>query len=280
MKSGRLALPAPFEGIELGYLEYGDVGAERTVVCVHGLTRNAHDFDVLARHLAARGARVLAIDMVGRGGSSWLADPSSYVVPTYAAHMHAFLATLKLGRVDWIGTSMGGLIGMTLAAQPGNPIRRLVLNDVGPFVPKAALAGIGLYLGLDLLFPDLRALEAHLRQIHAGFGRLDDASWRAMAERSARRVPEGWRLHYDPAIRAPFVSQETADLDLWPIYDEIRCPTLVLRGNESALLLPETALAMKLRGPRATVITIPEAGHAPALLTRREIEPVTGWLGL
>jgi pimeloyl-ACP methyl ester carboxylesterase len=157
MKYQKLALPAPFDSIELGYVEHGAPDAARTVVCVHGLTRNARDFDLLAQDLAAHGTRVLAVDMVGRGGSSWLADPGLYVVPTYAAHMKAFLALLGQTRVDWVGTSMGGLIGMRLAAEPETAIERLVLNDIGPFVPQAALAGIGLYLGLDLVFPDLLA---------------------------------------------------------------------------------------------------------------------------
>ena len=178
MQQKSLSLGPDFADLELAYLDWGEQGASRTVVCVHGLTRNAHDFDVLAAALAARDCRVVAIDVAGRGCSGWLADPSRYEVPVYAAHLARFLDLLGLRGVDWIGTSMGGLIGMALAAGDAPPMTRLVVNDIGPFVADATLAQIRGYLGLDLVFKGMAELEAHLRLIHASFGQLTDAQWR------------------------------------------------------------------------------------------------------
>ncbi|MCX8102635.1 MAG: alpha/beta hydrolase [Geminicoccaceae bacterium] len=275
-----LELDGPHAGVRLGIVEHGPQEAARTVVCVHGLTRNARDFDALAAALAARGARVLAFDVAGRGRSSWLEDKRAYTVPTYAAHLARALELLGLQAVDWVGTSMGGLIGMALAAAPGSPIRRLVLNDVGPFVPKAALETIRSYVGQDPLFATLEEAEAYLRRIHAPFGRLSDAQWRHLAEHSVRATPEGLRLHYDPSIRVPYEAQATADIELWPLWDAIAVPTLVLRGALSTLLLEETVRAMLRRGPECEVLVFPGCGHAPALLEPVQIEPVAAWLGL
>ena len=279
MRLSEVALDGPHEGVQLGIVEWGEPGARRTVVCVHGLTRNARDFDALAEALAARGARVLAVDVVGRGRSSWLADKRAYTVPTYAAQLARLLELLGLEAVDWVGTSMGGLIGMALAAAPGTRIRRLVLNDVGPFVPRAALEVIRDYVGQDPLFATLEEAEAYLRRVHAPFGRLTDAQWRHLAEHSVRATPEGLRLHYDPGIRVPYEAQATADIELWSVWDAIGAPTLVLRGALSTLLLEETARAMLRRGPECEVLTFPGCGHAPALLEPSQIEPVAAWLG-
>lgn len=271
-------LDGPQAGVRIGIVERGDPAAARTVVCVHGLTRNARDFDALAEALAARGARVLAVDVPGRGRSSWLADKRHYTVPTYAAQLARLLELLGLEAVDWVGTSMGGLIGMALAAAPNGRIRRLVLNDVGPFVPRAALETIRAYVGTDPLFASLEEAEAYLRRIHAPFGRLTDAQWRHLAEHSVRVTPEGLRLHYDPGIRVPWEGQEVAEIDLWPLWEAITAPTLVLRGAESTLLLEETARAMLRRGPECEILTLPGCGHAPALLDPTQIEPVAAWL--
>lgn len=278
MRLATQRLDGPHAAVELAYVEWGEPGAEQVVLCVHGLTRNARDFDHLASALAAKGARVLAVDMVGRGRSSWLDDPKGYAIPAYASHLARFCELLALPPVDWIGTSMGGLIGMALAASERPPLRRLVLNDVGPFVPKLALAQIKLYLGLDLVFADLAALERHLRQIHAPFGPLSDAQWQHLAEHSARRDETGWRLHYDPAIRVPYQDLAGEDLDLWPLWDQIRCPTLVLRGADSVLLTAATADEMARRGPGATVQTFTGVGHAPALMAPDQIALIERWL--
>jgi len=276
----RLELGAPFEGVTLGYREWGSPDAVRTVVGVHGLTRNAADFAGLATALAGRGARVLAVDVVGRGDSSWLDDPSGYAVPTYAGHLACWLQRLELDRVDWVGTSMGGLIGMALAASERPPMARLVLNDVGPFVPKAALEEIGAYLAKTLHFASLADVEAHLRKIHAGFGPLTDAQWRRLARTSVVADGDGWRLHYDPAIRVPYEDLAADDIDLWELYDRITVPTLVLHGSASPLLDRATCEAMSRRGPGAEVRHFEGVGHAPALLADDQIDAVATWLGL
>ncbi|HXV26373.1 MAG TPA: alpha/beta hydrolase [Alphaproteobacteria bacterium] len=278
MKLETLALDGPYAGIQLGYVDWGRSDADRVVVCVHGLTRNARDFDALARALVEHDMRVIAVDVVGRGRSSWLADPKDYVMPNYVGHLSRFLALKGLDQVFWIGTSMGGIIGMGLAAGENSPVARLVLNDIGPFVPREALVQIQTYLGLDLVFASMDEVEQHLRMVHSGFGRLEDIQWRHLAEHGSRRHETGWRLHYDPAIRIPYADLTAEDIDLWPIWDLIACPTLVLRGAESVLLTAETAAEMECRGPKATITTVPDAGHAPALMSPDQIETISRWL--
>lgn len=260
------------------YAEWGSSEAPRTVVCVHGLTRNGRDFDRLAADLS-QNWRVVCPDVVGRGRSDWLADPAGYGYPQYCADMVTLIARLDVPSVDWIGTSMGGLIGMMLAAQPRSPIRRLVLNDVGPVVPKAALERIASYVGRDPRFASLGELEAYLRKVHAPFGDLSDADWRHLALRGYRRLEGGqFGLAYDPAIGDAFKTGTIEDVVLWPIWDAITCPVLVLRGASSDLLLPETAAEMARRGPKATVVEIAGAGHAPALMSPDQIAIVRDWL--
>jgi pimeloyl-ACP methyl ester carboxylesterase len=278
MKLERMALDGPFAGIELGYADWGDREARRIAVCVHGLTRNARDFDPLADALARRGFRVIAVDVAGRGRSSWLSEPKDYVVPQYVGHLSRFLELAGLRGVDWIGTSMGGIIGMGIAAAEASPIARLVLNDVGPFIPREALVNIQTYLGLDLSFASIEQVEQHLRMVHSGFGRLTDPQWRHLAEHGSRRQGEAFRLHYDPAIRIPYADLTGGDIDLWPVWDKITCPTLVLRGADSTLLTAATAAEMQRRGPKATAALIPEAGHAPALMAPEQIDTILRWL--
>lgn len=249
------------------------------VVCIHGLARNARDFDVLAAALGAAGRRVVAVDVVGRGDSAWLRDPTGYVYPQYLADLTALIARLGCNQVDIVGTSMGGLIGMMLAALPETPLRRLVMNDVGPFIPKAALQRILGYVGKDPRFADLAEAEAYHRTIYRGFGDLSDDEWRRLTETSVRPDGAGWRLHYDPRIAVPLRTAEPADVDLWALWDRVVCPVLVLRGAESDLLLPETAAEMTRRGPPAELIEVPGCGHAPALLAPAQTGAVRDWLG-
>ena len=262
---------------DLAYGEWGAADSERVVVCVHGLTRNGRDFDVLAAALAEEGCRVVCPDVVGRGASGRLADPAGYGYPQYLADMNALLARLDVEQVDWVGTSMGGLIGMMLAAQPGAPIRRLVINDVGPFIPLAALERIGGYVGRAPVFADLDAAEAYLRDVYATMGALGDLQWRHLTLSSVEAVKGGYRLAYDPAIAEAF-KQVTADVDLWPLWDAITAPTLVLRGANSDLLLAETAAEMAARGPKAKVIEIPGCGHTPSLMDVEQIALVRDWV--
>lgn len=266
---------------DMAYGEWGDPSNDRVVVCVHGLTRNGRDFDVLATALQDD-YRVVCPDVAGRGKSDWLTDPMQYGPVQYAADMTALVAQLGVAQVDWIGTSMGGVIGMVMAATPGNPIRRMVLNDVGPFIPKAALDRIGTYVGAPPVFDDVAGLEACLRQVHAPFGDLTDAQWAHMAAHGGRRVEGGnWTLGYDPGIAVPFKGDgPLEDVDMWRLWDAISCPTLVLRGEASDLLLADTAAEMTTRGPKADLVTIPGCGHAPALMDAAQITVIRDWLAM
>ena len=267
---------SPLGYLSLSWWEWGPAeGAP--VLCVHGLTRNGRDFDVLARALAAQGRRVLCPDLPGRGGSDRLANPALYQPPTYIQALSHLLARLDQP-VDWVGTSLGGICGMAVAATPGNAIRRLVLNDVGSFIPKAALARIRDYVGTDGEFADLAAVAAHLRLVHANFGALSDAQWAEMALHSAVPSGSGFRLGYDPAIAVPMRAVEPADVDLALYWNAVAAPTLVLRGEASDLLLPETAAQMATK-PGVQLATIPGCGHAPALMEPAQVQLVAGFLG-
>lgn len=267
--------PAGFHRV--AYTEWGDPAASHVILCCHGLTRNGRDFDALAAALSQH-ARVICPDIVGRGASDWLRDPVYYGYPQYCADMDALIARLDVEQLDWVGTSMGGLIGMTLAAQAGTPIRRLVVNDVGPFIPKAALLRIADYVGLDNRFSSLVAIETHLRKVLAPFGPLTDAQWQHLVAYGHRQRPDGtFGLAYDPAI-AGNVKNAVQDWDLWAIWDRIKCPTLVLRGAESDLLLGATAQEMTQRGPKARLVTWDGMGHAPALMDPQQIALLQTWL--
>jgi len=264
--------------VALAYLEWGAPDAERTAVCVHGISRNAHDFRWLARGLADAGWRVLAFDMVGRGSSSWLDNPAGYVLPTYAAHMGAAIGALGLGRIDWIGTSMGGLLGMVMAAS-GAPLRRLVLNDVGPAISAEALAGIVGAVSQQPEFGSVGDAEAFLKARFAPYGPVSDAQWATIAGHSVRRDSRGaLRLHYDPAIAVPFGDTPPQALDLWVLWDRIRIPTLVLRGGVSEILDQETAEAMTKRGPKATLFTFHGITHPLWLADDEQVHLIRDWL--
>ncbi len=266
---------SPLGYLGLAWWEWGPAEG-KPVVCVHGLTRNGRDFDVLAAALAATGRRVICPDLPGRGGSDRLANPALYQPPTYIQALAHLLARLDQP-VDWVGTSLGGICGMGVAATPGNAVRRLVLNDIGSFIPKAALARIRDYVGTDGSFADLAAVERHLRLVHANFGGLTDGQWATMARYSAVQGPDGWRLHYDPAIAVPIRATEPADVDMTLYWNAVQVPTLVLRGAESDLLLPETAAQMATK-PGVRVETIPNCGHAPALMDPAQVKLVLDFL--
>jgi len=263
----------------VAYREWGHPASSRILVCVHGLTRNGRDFDVLAAALADR-FRVLCPDMPGRGDSEWLKDPNDYVFPTYLTALTAVLAHADVDdEVSWLGTSMGGLLGMILAAQTATPITRLVVNDIGPAIELTALQRIAGYVGLDPVFESFKALEAHVREVSAPFGELSDAQWSALAESTARQTPDGrWKLKYDPGIAVPFRSSAGGGSDLWGIWDAIRCPTLLLRGAESDLLSAQTAAAMRTRGPKPRLVEFAGVGHAPMLLVPEQIAAVAAFL--
>jgi pimeloyl-ACP methyl ester carboxylesterase len=268
---------APSGFLRLGYVEWGPERGP-AVLCAHGLTRNARDFDTLAQRLARGGRRVVCVDYPGRGRSDRLARAADYNYPVYLAAIAALIARLDVGELDWVGTSMGGLTGMLMAAQPGAPIRRMVINDIGPFLPKAAIERIATYVGTQTKFESVDAVEAYLRRVSAPFGPLTDAQWRHLAVHSSRREGAGVELHYDPAIGDAFRATPAADIDLWSYWDRVTCPTLVLRGVNSDLLLPETAREMTMRGPRAELAEIAQCGHAPALMADDQIAVVDAFL--
>lgn len=267
----------------MAYWEWGERANPRVLVCVHGLSRQGRDFDTLARALC-RDYRVICPDVMGRGRSDWRPDPALYQVPVYVADMVTLLARLDVEQVDWIGTSMGGLIGLGLAALPGSPVARLVLNDVGPAIQYQALERIGSYLGQRMSFASLEEGAAQLREISQGFGPHSDADWLALS-RPMFKVEGGGgvRLHYDPAIAGAFAAltpelAAAGEAALWRAYDALRCPTLLLRGAESDLLTPATAAAMTQRGPRAQLHEFAGVGHAPTLVAAEQIEVVRRFL--
>ena len=257
----------------LTHTEWGDRDAP-PVVCVHGLTRSGRDFDALAQHLA-RDFWVLCPDLPGRGRSDWLEDSALYQPIHYVTALAALLAVIGR-RVGWVGTSLGGICGMLVASMPGQPITRMVLNDIGPHIPAGALARIRDYIGATPVFADVAALEQHLRRVHAPFGRLSDAQWAHLATTSARAVPGGVALHYDPAIAEQVLATPPGDVDLWPVWARISIPMLAIRGVDSDLLLPETLAQMATSG--AQTLMVPNAGHAPALMDAPTMAAVAAFL--
>jgi pimeloyl-ACP methyl ester carboxylesterase len=259
------------------YYEWGDALNADVVVCVHGVGRNGRDFDVLAEALSPT-HRVLAIDMPGRGNSDWLAEPLDYVFPTYLTTLTALIARSGAETVDWVGTSMGGLLGMVAAATPGTPVARLVVNDVGPVIEAGALARIADYFGKDPTFATYEEIARYLRDISAPFGPLTEEQWQHVTRSNVRQRTDGrWGLAYDPGIAVPFRAQP-APPALWSVWDAITCPTLVMRGADSDLLARSTAEEMARRGPRPRVLEFAGIGHAPMLLTPDQVEPIVAFL--
>jgi len=290
----------------VAWWEWNATGLEHpsnVVVCVHGLSRQARDFDVLAHQLAPH-ACVVCVDVAGRGHSDWLADPMAYQVPTYATDLAVVLAYLRQRhamatgtaepyalRVDWVGTSMGGLIGMVLASQPAVGLRRLVLNDVGPVIEPQSLQRIGSYLGRQPIYPNEQAAADALWEHFRSFGPHTAEQWLALSRPMLRPVQGGWTLHYDPDIAVPFRAMlaggrtqasddavHAGEQMLWQMYDAIQSPTLLLRGRESDLLSHDTAVAMTQRGPRARLIEFDGVGHPPTLVAADQVDAVLRFL--
>ena len=280
-------------GHRMAYWQWGDAAAGHVVVCVHGLSRQGRDFDVLAQALCRRAThplRVVCPDVVGRGRSDWLKDPMGYQIPAYAGDMLALLAHLKPEVLDWVGTSMGGLIGMVVCGQPGLPlpvpVRRLVLNDVGPAVDWSAIERIKTYLGQTGRFDSLEQAAAAMLAVSAGFGPIAPAQWLELSRHMVRPLEAGGgalTLHYDPAIAVPVrgATQESSaqgEAMLWQLYDNIQARTLLTRGAESDLLTPATAKAMSLRGPKAQVVEFAGVGHAPMFVAVDQVDCVARFL--
>ena len=281
------------------YTDWGDPASERLVVCVHGLTRNCRDFDSLAQALE-HDCRVVCPDVAGRGRSDWLYRKNDYGYPQYLADMAVLLARTSAGAelkrpldelarslsqrhgprsLYWVGTSMGGIIGMLLASRANSPIRKLVVNDVGPLIPKASVARIGSYVGQDPRFETFEELVAYVQLVSAPFGPLTDAQWHHLTLHGAKQHADAtWGLSYDPDIAAAFRQGSAEDVDLWSYWDTIRCPTLVLRGAQSDLLLSDTAERMRERGPHARLVEFAGVGHAPMLMADDQIKVVRDFL--
>ncbi|AJG18762.1 alpha/beta fold hydrolase [Cupriavidus basilensis] len=263
----------------MAYHEWGDPTNPRVLMCVHGLTRTGRDFDTVAAALCAE-YRVVCPDVVGRGRSDWLADPRRYVVPQYVSDMVTLIARLNVEQVDWFGTSMGGLIGMGLAGLPKSPVRKLLLNDVGPRIAASAVERIGAYLGLPVRFKTFEEGLAYLQTISASFGRHTPEQWRELNGAILKPVQgaEGleWGLHYDLAMALPF--RETTpeqvsagEVALWQMFEAIQAPTLVVRGAQSDLLTRETVAEMVARGRSVTSVEVPDVGHAPTFIDPAQV---------
>ncbi len=263
----------------IAYLEWGEPDNPQVLVCVHGLTRCARDFNNLARALSDR-YRVVCPDVAGRGDSDWLADPMLYANPQYVADMVTLIARLDVEQVHWVGTSMGGLIGMALASQKDSPVTKLVLNDAGPVIGKAALERIATYVGKWPPLPTVQAAEQLVRAVAAPFGPHTDEEWRFLTEVVVRKNADGsYRFHYDPKIAERFRKDiPEGDLEVWPVWDVVRCPTMVIRGAQSDLLSKETAEQMTRRGPKAKLVELPGIGHAPTLMHDDQIGIVRNFL--
>jgi pimeloyl-ACP methyl ester carboxylesterase len=247
------------------HVEWGDPANKRVLICVHGLTRTGRDFDYVAQELADA-YRVVCPDIVGRGRSDWLRDPADYNYPVYLTDLVTLIASLQVETVDWLGTSMGGILGMMLASMPGSPVRKLVLNDVGSMIPKAALARLGQYVGNDPPYDSFEALEAAMRSV-SPFGELTDEQWHHLAVHVAKQDAQGkWRFRYDPGIGRNFhAAAPFNDVDLRAYWNGVHGPALVIRGENSDLLLAETLEEMRRR-PHTETLTVPRTGHAPMLM--------------
>jgi pimeloyl-ACP methyl ester carboxylesterase len=279
----------------MAYWQWGDAKAGHVVICAHGLSRQGRDFDVLAQALVERAGgalRVVCPDVVGRGRSDWLKDPMGYQIPGYAADMLAMLGQLHqqspVTQLDWIGTSMGGLIGMAIAGTPNLPLpvpaRRLVLNDVGPAIQWQALQRIGAYLGNTGKFESVQQAADAMWAISTSFGPHTPEQWLALSQAMVKPLPEGGvTLHYDPAIAVPFrtlteTSAAQGQAALWQLYDNVRAQTLLTRGAKSDLLSRDTAQAMTQRGPRARLVEFEGVGHAPTFIACDQVEAVASFL--
>lgn len=288
-----VSCPDASGGHRMAYWECGDPTSGHVIVCVHGLSRQGRDFDVLAQALCKRAdhpVRVVCPDVVGRGKSDWLKDPTGYQVPNYAGDMLALLAKLAPTRLDWVGTSMGGLIGMVICGQPDLPlpvpVSRLVLNDVGPAIQWEAIQRIGQYLGKSGRFASVEEAAQAMWAISSSFGPHTREQWLALSRPMLKAMTDaqgGYALHYDPAIAIPFgaATQESAaqgEQLLWKLYDNIKASTLLVRGAQSDLLSPQTAFAMTQRGPKAKLVEFDGVGHAPTFIADDQVEVVASFL--
>jgi pimeloyl-ACP methyl ester carboxylesterase len=260
----------------MAYKEWGSSDNERVLVCVHGLARNSRDFDDLALALS-RDYRVICPDIVGRGGSDWLPAGQEYGIPQYMNDIVTLLARLNVDKVDWVGTSMGGIIGMCLAALPNSPIKSLVLNDVGGFIPATALQRISEYLG-DKRFMNLREVESYMRSTYLAYRNITDEQWKRLTKFGSRQLDDGrFALHYDPAIAEATKANSKEDIDLWAVWSAIRVPQLLIWG-ESSDVLQESTVWMMQNNDELELYKVPGMEHAPSLMESDQIHEIQSWL--
>ncbi len=286
-KSTRKSKPVPRDNFYYGlsnegfhrnyYREWGDPDSEHTIICVHGVTRLSRDFDALAMELA-KTYRVVCPDIVGRGYSDWFGNKQNYNFLQYCADMNALIANLDVEKVHWIGTSMGGLIGLILSALPHTPINSLILNDVGPELKRAELQRLGKYIGKAPKFHSQEELFDYYKETYQAFGILPDKQWQQMALYSSFQEDYGYRMHYDPKIGDAFrASYSFFNFDLWKYWEEIECPTLLIRGELSTFFSTDTADKMMGRGTEVLYEEIENVGHAPMLNSKNEINIISSF---
>lgn len=261
---------------QVAYREWGDADNPRVLVCVHGISRRASDFDQIA-HALSDEYRVLSADMPGRGNSDWMQDKLHYVQSLYLSVCASLIARTGVTEVDWLGTSMGGRIGMALAATPGTPIRKLVINDIGPYVPASGRADNFAHFGTDPRFETEAQGMRYIRETRAAFGPTTESAWEKFCKDSLRQMDDGqWTLHYDPGLKV--TAGSVASDGAWDQWERITCPTMVLWGLKSKLLIAETVARMQSTGPKSEVFEVPYAGHCPRLENDEQIGAVREFL--
>ncbi len=258
------------------YHEWGSPENDRVLVCVHGLARNGRDFDDIAKSLS-REYRVICPDMPGRGESDWLVNPADYAMPQYLSNIMVLLARLNVEKVDWLGTSMGGIIGMLLASMPNSPIRKLILNDIGAFVSKDSLQRIGEYL-IPQYFENPEAAKAFMQATYPGLSNLNEAQWQHLTQQGFKEVEQGWTQHYDPAIGDMTRANADQDIDLWPVWRAIQCPQMLIWGEVSDILTRATVEQMQQEKPNMSLYSLPGVPHVPSLMEEAHIYKITQWL--
>lgn len=258
------------------YNEWGSQDNERVLVCVHGLARNSRDFDDIAKSLS-REYRVICPDMPGRGESDWLANPADYAMPQYLSNIMVLLARLNVEKVDWLGTSMGGIIGMLLASMPQSPIRKLILNDIGAFVSKESIQRIGDYL-VPKHFEDAETAKAFMKTTYPGLRNLTEVQWQHLTKYGFKQVEQGLTQHYDPAIGDTLRASADQDIDLWFVWRAIQCPQMLIWGETSDILNQATVEQMQTENPAMSLYSIAGIPHVPSLMEEAHIQEITQWL--
>lgn len=276
-----IALPNPAGKHQMTYYEWGNPQSERVLVCVPGLTRNGRDFDFLAAALGHE-YRILAVDLIGRGKSDWMQDPAHYTIEQYIADLMGWMHQLGLSQVDFIGASLGGILGMLIAAMPHSPIQRLILDDVGPVIKQESIARLSGEVKANPIFASLGELKDFLKKVYAQTGSMEPYHWDHLLAHDHLALPEGgYARAYDPQLFKSFAPMQNGhDITFWPVFKAIHVPIFVLHGSESSVLTPDICAQMLEAQPTMTIIDLPGIGHAPSLMDERHIRLIAGWLGV